>query len=128
MESETAARVISLLEPVTGTGHVRADVAADLDFSQVEQTEEKYNPQSAVMRSQQTSSEQRNGAAAQAASPALGPTIRRPRWQRQPLLNSCTPRRSKNGDHHKLGDRQNGEAYDLRRRRSDQSSLRVGSC
>ncbi|MEJ7617334.1 MAG: flagellar basal-body MS-ring/collar protein FliF [Pyrinomonadaceae bacterium] len=65
MESETAARVISLLEPVTGTGHVRADVAADLDFSQVEQTEEKYNPQSAVMRSQQTSSEQRNGAAAQ---------------------------------------------------------------
>lgn len=65
MESETAARVISLLEPVTGVGHVRADVAADLDFSQVEQTEEKYNPQSAVIRSQQSSNEVRGAGAAQ---------------------------------------------------------------
>lgn len=61
LESETAGRIVSLLEPVTGVGHVRADVAADLDFSQVEQTEEKYNPQSAVIRSQQTAQETRGG-------------------------------------------------------------------
>lgn len=59
LESETGARIISLLEPITGAGHVRADVAADLDFSQVEQTEEKYDPKSAVIRSQQTTQESR---------------------------------------------------------------------
>ncbi len=58
-ETETAARVISLLEPVAGDGHVRADVAADVDFSQIEQTEEKYNPQSQVIRSQQSTKEAR---------------------------------------------------------------------
>lgn len=59
-ESEMAERVVTLLEPVTGAGRVRADVAADMDFSQIEQTEEKYNPQSSVIRSQQTSQETRS--------------------------------------------------------------------
>lgn len=63
LEAETAARVISLLEPVVGEGRVRADVAADVDFSKIEQTEEKYNPQSQVVRSQQTSQESRNTSA-----------------------------------------------------------------
>lgn len=61
-ESETAARIVSLLEPVVGAGRVRADVSAELDFSQVEQTEEKYDPQSAVVRSQQSTQELRAGA------------------------------------------------------------------
>jgi flagellar M-ring protein FliF len=60
LEMETAARIVSLLEPVVGAGRVRADVSADVDFSHVEQTDEKYNPQSAVIRSQQTSQETRN--------------------------------------------------------------------
>ncbi|MCY7345030.1 MAG: flagellar M-ring protein FliF [Pyrinomonadaceae bacterium] len=59
-ETENAARVIAFLEPVIGEGRVRSDVAADIDFSQVEQTEEKYNPQSQVVRSQQSSTESRN--------------------------------------------------------------------
>jgi flagellar M-ring protein FliF len=59
-ETETAGRVISLLEPITGEGHVRADIASDVDFSQIEQTEEKYTPQSQMVRSQQTSQESRN--------------------------------------------------------------------
>jgi len=63
-EVENAARIISLLEPVVGENRVRADVAADIDFSQVEQSEEKYNPQSQVVRSQQTSQEARNTSAA----------------------------------------------------------------
>ncbi|NJM53197.1 MAG: flagellar basal body M-ring protein FliF, partial [Blastocatellia bacterium] len=52
--------MIALLEPVIGENRVRADVSADVDFSQVEQTEEKYNPQSQVVRSQQNSNETRN--------------------------------------------------------------------
>lgn len=58
-EAETAARVIALLEPVVGENRVKADIAADVDFSQVEQTEERYNPQSQVIRSQQTATESR---------------------------------------------------------------------
>lgn len=61
-EAETAARVIALLEPVVGENRVRADIAADVDFSQIEQTEERYNPQSQVIRSQQTTAESRNAA------------------------------------------------------------------
>ncbi|MDX6385043.1 MAG: flagellar M-ring protein FliF, partial [Blastocatellia bacterium] len=62
-EGETAARIVSLLEPISGPGHVRADVAASLDFSQTEQTEEKYDPKSQVVRSQQNSQESRNAQA-----------------------------------------------------------------
>lgn len=60
LESEMAARIVELLEPVVGTGRVRANVAADIDFSQIESTAEKYDPQSSVIRSQQTSQESRN--------------------------------------------------------------------
>lgn len=56
-ESEMAARVVSLIEPVAGDGGVRADVSADVDFSQVEKTEEKFDPQSQVVRSQKTATE-----------------------------------------------------------------------
>lgn len=66
-EAENAARIIALLEPVVGEGRVRADIAADVDFSQIEQTEEKYNPQSQVIRSQQTAEENRNSTKTNAA-------------------------------------------------------------
>jgi flagellar M-ring protein FliF len=59
-EAENNARIVALLEPVVGEGRVRTNVSADIDFSQIEQTEEKYNPQSQVIRSQQTSQEARN--------------------------------------------------------------------
>ena len=63
LESDTASRIVTMLEPITGPGHIRADVAAELDFSQVEQTEEKYDPKSAVIRSVQSSQEIRNSVA-----------------------------------------------------------------
>jgi flagellar M-ring protein FliF len=82
LEAETAARIISLIEPISGVGHVRADVAADLDFSQVEQTEEKYDPKSQVIRSQQTSQESRNtsntGQANVVGARANDPTVANP--------------------------------------------------
>lgn len=60
LEAEMATRLVSLIEPISGVGRVRADVAADVDFSKVEQTEEKYDPKSQVVRSQQTTQEVRN--------------------------------------------------------------------
>jgi flagellar M-ring protein FliF len=60
LESETSARIISLLEPITGIGRVRADVAADLNFDHVEQTEERFDPKSSVIRAQQSMQQSRN--------------------------------------------------------------------
>lgn len=60
-------RIEAILQPIVGTANVRAQVAADIDFTVVEHTDEKYKPnqdptQSAI-RSQQTSeSAQHNGA------------------------------------------------------------------
>ncbi len=59
VENTHAQRVIELLEPLVGKGNVRAQVSADLDFSQSESTAEQYkpnqNPEQAAIRSQQTS-------------------------------------------------------------------------
>src|SRR6266498_1064643 len=88
-EAETAARIVSLLEPISGIGHVRSDVAADLDFSEIEQTEEKYDPKSQVIRSQQSSQEARNagsnGSGNVAGVRASDPTVATP-----PAVNNAT--------------------------------------
>lgn len=62
LEEQMAQRVVALLEPVTGPGGVRADVSADLDFSQIDETSEKFDPKSQVIRSQQSSQESRGNA------------------------------------------------------------------
>ena len=59
MEANFTQRVRDLLEPVVGKDNLRAQVTADLDFSQIESTAEEYkpnqNPTEATIRSQQTS-------------------------------------------------------------------------
>ena len=58
VEASYVKRIETILEPVVGAGNVRAQVTAELDFSQTEQMAESYRPnpppQSAI-RSQQTS-------------------------------------------------------------------------
>ena len=68
-EAESAARVSALIEPVVGLNRVRADVSADIDFSQTEQSEEKFDPKSQVVRSQQVGQEIRNNPAQQVNAP-----------------------------------------------------------
>lgn len=52
-------RIEAILQPIVGAGNVHAQVAADIDFSVVENTDEKYRPNnepgSAAIRSQQLS-------------------------------------------------------------------------
>jgi len=50
-------RIASILEPVVGKGKVRAKVAAEIDMSRVETTEEKFDPESQVVRSEQKQTE-----------------------------------------------------------------------
>ncbi len=53
VEKDLEDRVISILEPVVGRGKVRAKVSAEIDFTRIEKTEEKYDPDSQVARSEQ---------------------------------------------------------------------------
>jgi flagellar M-ring protein FliF len=59
VEASYARRIESILTPILGADNVRAQVTADLDFSQTEQTAESYKPnptpQEAAVRSMQSS-------------------------------------------------------------------------
>lgn len=56
-EKEMEGRIISMLEPVVGAGKVKARVSASFDFTKTEKTEEKYDPESQVVRSEQRAAE-----------------------------------------------------------------------
>lgn len=52
-------RVNSILQPVVGLGNFRAEVSADVDFTQIEQADEMYNPDLPALRSEKTLEENR---------------------------------------------------------------------
>jgi flagellar M-ring protein FliF len=56
IERDMTQRVVSLLEPVVGENHVRANVTVRLNTQSQEETEERWDP-TAVIRSRQTSTE-----------------------------------------------------------------------
>lgn len=70
MEANFTQRVRDLLEPVVGKDNLRAQVTADVDFSQIESTAEEYkpnqNPTEATIRSQQTSEQNGSNTTSQA--------------------------------------------------------------
>lgn len=69
IEAGYAKRIADILEPMVGRDNLRAQVTAQVDFSQVESTSEQFKPNQgglpAAVRSQQTS-ESVNGSSAQA--------------------------------------------------------------
>jgi flagellar M-ring protein FliF len=57
IEQRYAQRIAAILEPIVGAGNVKAEVTADVDFNQTEQTAETFKPNgpdSVAMRSQVT--------------------------------------------------------------------------
>ena len=58
VESSYVKRVENMLSPLIGTGKVRAQVAAELDFTRTEKTLESFNPDLPALRSEQTSEDQ----------------------------------------------------------------------
>ena len=56
LERDLSAKVMSLLEPVMGPGHVRVNVTARLNGNSEEETEEHWDP-ATVVRSRQTSTD-----------------------------------------------------------------------
>ncbi|MDF3917568.1 flagellar basal-body MS-ring/collar protein FliF [Salinicola salarius] len=76
LEDQYAQRIEAILAPIVGARNVRAQVTAQIDFSQREQTAERYGPNQApneaAVRSQQTSSSyQSNGDLAMGVPGAL---------------------------------------------------------
>jgi flagellar M-ring protein FliF len=61
VEEDMRRKVQSLLEQVTGAGKVSTRITVDMDFSQTQVAEEHYDPDSAVIRSQQRSIENNQG-------------------------------------------------------------------
>ena len=56
-ERRLSRAVEEMLERSLGAGHVRAEAAVEMDFSQVHETEEKFDPDGQVVRSTQTNSD-----------------------------------------------------------------------
>lgn len=54
-------RIEDILAPIVGMNGVRAQVAADVDFTMTEQTQESYNPDLTALRSEQVREEARTG-------------------------------------------------------------------
>lgn len=61
LEDNLTDRIQRILKPVVGEGRFKAEVSADVDFTEIEQTDEVYNPDLPAMRSEQTLDEQKVG-------------------------------------------------------------------
>ncbi|HET8710081.1 MAG TPA: flagellar basal-body MS-ring/collar protein FliF, partial [Spongiibacteraceae bacterium] len=59
IEQQLRDRINSILAPVLGPNKFRAEVAADVDFTAVEEAGEQYNPDAPAIRSEQRIEEQR---------------------------------------------------------------------
>ena len=80
-------RIEAILQPLMGTANVHAQVAAEIDFSVVENTDEKYRPNqtpgSAAIRSQQSSDSIQTGGSAAGGVPGA--------LSNQPPVNPVAP-------------------------------------
>jgi flagellar M-ring protein FliF len=61
LEAEMTAKIIQILEPALGQGKVRPQVSVAMNFRQVEETTERFDPQGSVVRSAQRQEERQAG-------------------------------------------------------------------
>ncbi|MBA4501062.1 flagellar basal-body MS-ring/collar protein FliF [Marinobacterium marinum] len=72
IEQTLVNRINSILQPVLGLGNFRAEVSTEIDFTEVEQADEIYNPDLPALRSERTLDERRaSGDPAQGVPGAL---------------------------------------------------------
>jgi flagellar M-ring protein FliF len=69
VEQQLVERIRRILSPVVGIGRFKSEVTADLDFTEVEQADEIFNPDLPALRSEQLLDEQRTGPAAATGVP-----------------------------------------------------------
>lgn len=61
IEKTLVSRIERMLNPIVGYGNVRAEVTAEVDFTQTESTQEMFNPDVSAVRSEQSSEDQSQG-------------------------------------------------------------------
>ncbi|HEC97902.1 MAG TPA: flagellar M-ring protein FliF, partial [Nitrospirae bacterium] len=61
LERDIEKRIISIIEPVVGKDKVKAKASVSIDFTRTEETQETYDPDGQVVRSQQKLTEQKTG-------------------------------------------------------------------
>lgn len=62
LESTLEERARAMVERVVGPGHVDVKVTADMDFSRIERTEDRFKPQKPILRSEELMVERTGGA------------------------------------------------------------------
>ena len=70
IEEHLMERIANILSPLVGDG-MRVQISADVDFTETDKTQELFNPQSSVLRSEQTTEEQSTLPAIQGVPGAL---------------------------------------------------------
>jgi flagellar M-ring protein FliF len=70
IEEHLMDRIANILSPLVGDG-MRVQISADVDFTETDKTQELFNPQSSVLRSEQTTEEQSTLPATQGVPGAL---------------------------------------------------------
>ena len=100
LEQTYSRRILEMLEPMVGKQNVKAQVTAELDFSQTESTTESHKPNqtldSSAVRSQQTV-ESTNGASSGLASGVPGATTNQPPAQPSAPINGAVQPLTANG-------------------------------
>ncbi|MDE1461453.1 flagellar basal-body MS-ring/collar protein FliF [Spartinivicinus poritis] len=69
VEEGLVQRIHNILEPILGRNNYKAEVAADIDFTAIEQTSELFNPDTPALRSEQTLDESRQTGPGQGGVP-----------------------------------------------------------
>ena len=94
VEQQYVRRILDILEPVVGKNNVKAQVSAELDFSQTESTSEQHRPNQAAdggaIRSQQVM-ETSSGAAAVPPTGVPGATSNQPPQNSTAPINGANP-------------------------------------
>ena len=89
VESSYVKRIEDILAPIVGSEGVKAQVAADFDFTSTEQTREMYNPDLPALRSEQVEEESLQGRAMTGGVPGA--------LSNQPLADGSAPERIPEG-------------------------------
>lgn len=69
IESGYADNIVGILTPIVGGNKVHAQVVAEMDFTQIESTQESFNPDSPAVRSEQRIEEKMQGSMLQGGVP-----------------------------------------------------------
>jgi flagellar M-ring protein FliF len=74
-EKNIMTNVVSILEPVVGKGKINARVSAEFDFTRSERTEEVFDPEGVVVRSEQKTTEKSSTGSAGAGVPGAASNL-----------------------------------------------------